>query len=208
MKKVLTICMIVAGAVMGANANASDNGSVAIGRLRKSLEQMHLTYDERENAYISLIKSGPVGFEVICDLVCQGKITINEWINWHYDYSTRFADETKNQDSFDNFLFTRAEKDESFARSVVDHLFSQNDLSNEVVHSSVAGAGNLQYLSYLKDERPGVRRIGYLALQKQNKDLPPFDYEADEKTRTKEIQDIEAFINIPAGIRSGHLKSQ
>jgi hypothetical protein len=148
---------------------------------QKTLENRQKSYSDREDAYISLLKMGEKGFGLISDSFLNGSVSVTEWTNWSFDYQSRFEDGPSHENLFETFLFAKVDKDESFAKK-----FSLWWSSGKYDESSC--------LKLLGDKNVGMRRVGYIILQNRYPDVPTFDYQASDEVRTKQIQDIDAFL--------------
>jgi hypothetical protein len=148
---------------------------------KKTMENQKSSYSDREDAYVSLLKSGEKGFEIVSNSFLNGTVSIAEWTNWSFDYQSRFEDGPSHERSFETFLFARLDKDEGFAKKF--SLWWSGGKYD---------AGSC--LKLLGDKNAGMRRVGYIILQNRYPNTPVFDYQAGDEVRTKQLQDIETFL--------------
>ena len=181
MKKL--IAFILSTVIFTSLAIAQDE-QMKIDALKKTVSQKNLSYSDRVAAYISLIDCKSAGYKAICELLANGDISFENWINFGYDHSTRFEDGTEKENSFDEYLLDKLEEDKGFTSAFINSLFA----------GSEAKGSGIGLIAFLKDSKAGVRHLGYLILQKKYKNLPAFEYLADEQIRAKQIAAIESFL--------------
>jgi len=72
-----------------------------------------LVYEE----YIQLIKTQK-GRESLSLYFANGRINVEDYVNWSYDYGTRFPDGLENNEKLNELVFQKALKDQQYCNNV------------------------------------------------------------------------------------------
>ena len=156
--------------------------SVTQAQSTQTSEQLRGQFDtsNKEFVYTKLMEQGEPGYRVICDLFAAGKIGMNEWINWEYDYATRM-DAPNVGKSVDDYVYTTSKNEKGFLTSM-SKAYAKSDLPNRA------------FVEMMQDEREGARLLGYSVIQNRYKDVPTFTAIGSKAQRTDELSLIEKFL--------------
>jgi len=183
----ILICFIVFDAALVADSPSNEK----LKQLRHQLDVASMPppqggYSAGVDAYIALMKLDPAGFEVLTEAWAYDPIPEENWLNWKWEFLERFADSKGGNDAtvdaYGNYLDRKMAKDDKFATASADRLAKIKIYTDEAI-VSIWLPGGL-----------GSRRVGYTALKQRHPDLPAFDYQASDGKRTKQLQEIDAFL--------------
>lgn len=153
--------------------------------ISKTIEK-NSSYTKAFNAYVSLIEAGASGFEILSEAWAYDSISESNWLNWSYDYMTKF-EKNKSQKyyrAYKIFVSEKLENDSAFAKAILQKL-----LFNKIYDSDDA------IFSWLQDEYIGYRHIGYMALKKKYPDIGNFDYSEIDSKRSIQLNKIMSQIS-------------
>lgn len=135
------------------------------------------------DSYIKLMQNGDTGFKVLSDAWANDSIPENIWLDWSYDFRTRFAksEYQNNLHEYEIYFIDRFKTDKVFAKAVLNKLMTDPFYNDGI------------FIGWFCDNKR-YSYLGYSILKKKYPNIPDVNLEGEISSKEECVNKIKSYL--------------